>query len=216
MSRRKLKLGLHSYTSNWAVADCRYDVLLGMPCHKEKKPVVDYSIPSVYVGMKPLPLTRFLGDYIGLDPRPIRVTNLGVNRFRRLFRNKRKRKNFQVYQLVEKERLWADFRLSKESQRYPEPVKKLLVKYQSVFKEKLPSGLLPERAVDHAIEIDEAVRPPLRPLHQLSPAELVAVKEYLVDLLKNGKIRRSRSPFGASLFFSRKRETCALLSTTER
>lgn len=55
--------------------------------------------------------------------------------------------------------------------------------------------------LDHAIEIDQTVRLPLRPLYQLSPAELAAVKEYLVDQLKNGKIRRSKSPFGASLFF---------------
>lgn len=26
-----LKLGDHEYTSNWVVANCRYDVLLGMP-----------------------------------------------------------------------------------------------------------------------------------------------------------------------------------------
>lgn len=46
----EVKVGLHSYTSNWAVVDCRCDVLLGMPWHKENKPEVDYSIPPVSVG----------------------------------------------------------------------------------------------------------------------------------------------------------------------
>ena len=41
----------------------------------------------------------------------------------------------------------------------------------------------------------------MQPLYQLSPAELVAAKKYVVDLLRKGKIRRSKSPYGASLFF---------------
>ena len=55
--------------------------------------------------------------------------------------------------------------------------------------------------VDHAIEIEECVKPPLRHLYQLSPVELVVVKDYVVDLLRQGSIRRSKSPLGASLFF---------------
>ena len=70
-----------------------------------------------------------------------------------------------------------------------------------MFQKELPAGLPPKRAVDHAIETDLSGKPPLRPLYQLSPAELVAVKGYVVDLLRSGRIRRSKSPFGASLFF---------------
>ncbi len=28
----ELRIGTHVYTSNWVVASCRYDFLLGMPC----------------------------------------------------------------------------------------------------------------------------------------------------------------------------------------
>ena len=75
----------------------------------------------------------------------------------------------------------------------------LLSKYSTVFRYELPSGLSPKRSVDHAIELEDGARPSNRPLFQLSPAELMAVKEYVVDLLKKGKIRRIKSPFGASL-----------------
>jgi Reverse transcriptase (RNA-dependent DNA polymerase) len=44
-------------------------------------------------------------------------------------------------------------------------------------------------------------KPPHRQLYQLSPAELRAAKEYIVDLLNQGKIRSSKSPYGAPLFF---------------
>lgn len=37
-------------------------------------------------------------------------------------------------------------------------------------------------------------------MSQLSPAERKAVIEYVEDLLKKGKIRRSKSPYGAPLF----------------
>ena len=38
-------------------------------------------------------------------------------------------------------------------------------------------------------------------MNQLSSAELKAAKEYIADLLKKGKIRPSKSPYGAPLFF---------------
>lgn len=55
--------------------------------------------------------------------------------------------------------------------------------------------------MDHNIEIEEGTKPHHRLLFQLSPAELVACKEYVQDLLRKGKIRPSKSPFGAQLFF---------------
>lgn len=59
----------------------------------------------------------------------------------------------------------------------------------------------PKRSVDHVIETEEGAKPPHRPLFQLSPSELLATKEYIIDLLRSGKIRPSKSPYGAPLFF---------------
>lgn len=80
-------------------------------------------------------------------------------------------------------------------------LQRLLDSYSSVFRDNLPASLLPHRSVDHAIETEPGAKPPHRPLYQLSPAELVAAKEYVVDLLQKGKIRPIRSPYGAPLFF---------------
>ena len=38
-----LKIGNHSYKSNWVVSNCRYDVVLGMPWHVAHNPNIDYS-----------------------------------------------------------------------------------------------------------------------------------------------------------------------------
>jgi len=78
---------------------------------------------------------------------------------------------------------------------------KLLQEYSSVFRSELPDGLPPKRLVEHEIEVEKGSKPPHRPLYQLSPVELRAVKQYVESLLKSGKIRRSKSPYGAPLFF---------------
>ena len=59
----------------------------------------------------------------------------------------------------------------------------------------------PKRSVDHEIQVGEDSKPPHRPLFQLSPVELEAAKEYVEKLLKSGRIRPSKSPYGAPLFF---------------
>lgn len=99
----EVREGPHVYRSNWAVGDCRYDVLLGMPWHKDKTPSVDYAMPSVAVGGDFVPLQHFSAE----ERKTIRVTNLGVKRFRRLVKKKNKRNDFAVFQLLDTEQFLA-------------------------------------------------------------------------------------------------------------
>lgn len=55
-------------------------------------------------------------------------------------------------------------------------LKEILNKFCTVFREELLSGLPPERNVYHKIETNKDAKPPHRPLHQLSPIELKAMK----------------------------------------
>lgn len=72
--------------------------------------------------------------------------------------------------------------------------------YKDVFTENLPSGLPQQRDFDYTIETDPQAKPPQRVLFQVSPSKSLARNEYLIDILKK-KIRKSKSPFGANLFF---------------
>ncbi len=47
---------------------------------------------------------------------------------------------------------------------------------------------------------------PHRPFYQLSPAELEAAKSFVQDSLPKWKLRPSKSPYGASLFFCKEKD----------
>lgn len=67
------------------------------------------------------------------------------------------------------------------------------MEFNDVLRDDLPEGLTPKRSVDHKIETLPDEKPPHRGIFQLSPAELIATKEYISDLLRKGKRRPSKS-----------------------
>ena len=94
--RGTICIGSHRYCSNWAVADCRYNVLLGMLWYVATKPNVDYDPPAVSVDGTFLQLV-----YGPSGPQSIKASNIGVKKFHALVRKKGSREDFQVFQLVE-------------------------------------------------------------------------------------------------------------------
>lgn len=194
----ELSMRDHIYRSNFVVADSRYDVLLGMPWHKSESSRIYYAKPTVCVNEEHLPLSAEAHDNVV-------VSNLGVKKFRLLLR-KKEDGNLKVFQTIEKPVEQQVAITSSDSE-----VQNLLYRFRYAFRDTLPARLPPERSVDHAIEINENARPPLRLLHQLSPAELLIVKEYVIDLLRKGKIRRRKSPCGASLFLVKEKDKRAVV-----
>lgn len=146
-----LHLGEHAYTSNWAVADSRYDVMLGMPWHAEVNPKIFYAKREL----------RFKGKMLPLDAEhssgKVSIANLAVKKFRSLLKHK-PTENFQVFMLanvkatpIEKEAPNDSTKMSHDESR----LQALLQKYENVFRDELPERLPPERAVDHNIELLE-------------------------------------------------------------
>eukprot|EP00171_Calliarthron_tuberculosum_P005965 IDg5965t1 len=180
-------------------------VHLGMPWHVAMQPIVNYNTRRVSVAGESLPV-RCVPDNCA-----IRVTNLAVKKFRSMLR-RRSKESYQVYRMspVHVNQLIS---ASDPIERKVElsgadacKLHELLAKYNEVFRDELPSGLPPSRGGDHAIEIEGNHKPPYHSLYQLSPAELVAMKAYIVGLLKTGKFRPSKSPYGAPLFFVKHKE----------
>ncbi len=71
--------------------------------------------------------------------------------------------------------------------------------YADVFAE--PSGLPPDRGIEHVIPLEPDAQPPFKRMYPLSPSELVEVKRQVTELLQKQLIEPSVSPYGAPLLF---------------
>ena len=80
----------------------------------------------------------------------------------------------------------------------------LLKEFRDLFRK--PVGLPPTRPWDHEILLEEGVSPPARKCYRMSPEELKEVRRQLNELLDNGWVRPSNSPFGAPILFVRKKD----------
>src|SRR3954467_5213615 len=86
-----------------------------------------------------------------------------------------------------------------------EKIQNLLKEYQDIFPDDLP-GLPPYRSVDHGIELVDGAEPPHRSIYALSQEELQILKKTLQELLDQGFIRPSKSPYGAPILFVKKKD----------
>jgi hypothetical protein len=81
-----------------------------------------------------------------------------------------------------------------------------LKRYTDVFSTSNARKLAPHRDIDMAIELQPGKEPPYGPIYPLSPRELAALKEYLEENLEKGFIRESKSPAGAPILFTPKKD----------
>jgi hypothetical protein len=91
-----------------------------------------------------------------------------------------------------------------ESQRGP--LRRLLEKHSSVFPDALPKGAPPRRSVEHQIDLVEGAVPKSKPPYRLGPKEQDEMETQIKDLLDQGFIRPSISPWGAPVLFVPKKD----------
>ncbi|XP_024961680.1 uncharacterized protein LOC112502087 [Cynara cardunculus var. scolymus] len=77
--------------------------------------------------------------------------------------------------------------------------------YLEVFPEDL-TGLPPDRSIKFKIDLVPEAAPVARAPYQLAPSELKELVTQLKDLLDNGFIKRSTSPWGAPVLFVKKND----------
>jgi hypothetical protein len=92
------------------------------------------------------------------------------------------------------------------------PMKKIPVvcEYADVFPDEL-LGMLPDRDIEFAIELQPGTTPISKRPYRMPPAELAELKKQLQELLDKGFIRPSTSPWGCpALFVKKKNESLRL------
>jgi hypothetical protein len=87
------------------------------------------------------------------------------------------------------------------------PLKKIPVvcEYANVFPNELP-GMLPDRDIEFAIELQPGTTPISKRPYRMPPAELAELKKRLQELLDKGFIHPSTSPWGCPALFMKKKD----------
>ena len=87
----------------------------------------------------------------------------------------------------------------------PSPgVQKILKDFEDITKPR--ETLPPVRDTAHTIPLEPGHKPPFRPIYRLSPVELNEVERQVSELLKQGLIEPSSSPYGAPVLFVTKKD----------
>ena len=68
-----------------------------------------------------------------------------------------------------------------------------------------PSGLPPDRGVEHVIPLLPDSQPPFQRMYRLAPSELQEVQQQITELLSKQLIEPSTSPYGAPVLFVEKK-----------
>ena len=89
---------------------------------------------------------------------------------------------------------------------YRDTLRSIVEEYKEVFPDRLPKGHPPKRDIEHHIETVPGAEPPSRPPYRLGPAEQDEMEEQIRDLLAQGFIRPSASPYGAPILFVPKKD----------
>ena len=87
-----------------------------------------------------------------------------------------------------------------------EELHQLLEEFSDLLPEQLPKGRPPKREVEFEIKLEEGAVPPNKPPYRLSPKEHEELQAQIDDLLSQGHIRPSQSPYGAPILFLPKKD----------
>ena len=82
----------------------------------------------------------------------------------------------------------------------------LLEEFSDLFPEQLLKGRPPKREVEFEIKLEEGAVPLNKPPYRLSPKEHDELQAQIDDLLAQGHIRPSQSPYGAPVLFVPKKD----------
>ena len=89
---------------------------------------------------------------------------------------------------------------------YQKRLGELLQEFKDIYPDALPKGRPPKREIEHKIKLAEGVEPANRKPYRLSPIEQDEMETQIRDLLAQGFIQPSVSPWGSPILFVPKKD----------
>ena len=195
-----LKLRFQRHTSNVVcfVVDMlqQYDLILGDDWLVKHKAKMDFATRACYIFKHGIRHTLPCAPRQTTPPPSADTLILNATQVARLHRQMVSPRTFSVM-----------VRTSKDENNNHAPslsVQHLLQEYPEVFEPR--TTLPPKRNIAHTIPLEQGHKPPFRPIYRLSPLELNEVERQITELLKQGLIEPSSSPFGSPVLFVTKKD----------
>jgi hypothetical protein len=180
----------------------RHEVILGTPWLKRWNPSIDWTKNAITIRKDERDCL------ISPQPQPAATPRLNSITAHQFSRALRKEATEAVYLVIAKP--------EGPDAAPPERARHLLEEYADVFQPKLSAGLPPKRDIDHRIELTPGLTPPVRPVYRMAQTELEELQKQLDEMLSDGQIRPSRSPYGSPVLFVRKKDGSLRLDTNLR
>ena len=196
-----------SDSRRFLIAPTAHDIVLGKPWLTRHNPSIDWETNTIILrdGVRIIANEHRKGE--------VTIETISASQFKRMIN---KGQEIQVYKIdihaiegesegvAEGKQEGFTLKLDHLSVEDARKLKHTLKKYEhTVFKE--PTGLPPSRTVDHKIEIIPGNTPPSRSPYKISQPELEELRKQLANLLDQGWIRPSISPYGAPILFVKKK-----------
>lgn len=164
VEKATIVIGHHIYASRFVVADVPLDIILSMPWHVDTNPSENYEKISVklddvklFERQKP----------VGTDHKEVIIS---VKKFKRV----QKKGKYVMFGVTEIQNVLENDQGFRKDDKQ---LKRLLLKFQSVFKSYRLPGLHPTRNVTYEILIAPDSKIPFRGIYPLSPDELLATNQ---------------------------------------
>jgi len=182
----------------------QFDAIVGMPFFRENEvDLAGLDIGIVEVNGSKIPITE--GD-IGKSPGNMEIPTIGMISRKRLKKELKRDEIEGLYLATVRETDDTDSISASTVQQLDSIPNWIRKDYRTVLREELPPEMPPQRSVDHQIPLKPDMPPPFKGIFRLSQLELRELKRQLDQLLRDGKIRPSTSPYGAPVLFVKKKD----------
>jgi hypothetical protein len=192
----QLKLGRHFSSPVFYLIDMQqeYDIILGDVWQTQHGAILNQEEKSCSLRQGGIRHKLFPMDPLQQKQAP-RSTLLNAVQVCRLYKNS---ENVRAFQIAVRD-------CKGDNPVQPSAAIQYLVEEYSDLSQPRVS-LPPQRNIAHTIPLEPGHKPPFRPIYRLSPLELTEVEHQVSELLQQGLIQPSSSPFGAPVLFVTKKD----------